>query len=144
VGVSAVLLLGRFHITFCFTLFSPPVFSSLLPTDPKFPYFFELPHVMLIAEFLFIRLRPVEDVAGGGIENVDVTDKIAGHMSYRAFMPLILDELGFEVVADFFDDPEVSIRDFHSILIFSCISMAVILTISASFILRNPISKKTA
>jgi hypothetical protein len=74
---------------------------------------------MLIAEFLFIRLRQVEDVAGGGIENVDVTDKIAGPMSYRAFMPLILDELGFEVVADFFDDPEVSICSIRAILIFS-------------------------
>ncbi|KAJ3511532.1 hypothetical protein NLJ89_g4039 [Agrocybe chaxingu] len=38
-------------------------------------------------------LRPVEGVPG--LENVDVTDKIAGHMSYRTFMPLILDQLGF-------------------------------------------------
>ncbi|KAJ7146410.1 hypothetical protein C8R44DRAFT_690838 [Mycena epipterygia] len=48
-------------------------------------------------------LRPVEDVPG--LENVDVTDKIAGHMSYRTFMPLILDQLGFPVFADYFDDP---------------------------------------
>ncbi|KAJ7053879.1 hypothetical protein C8F01DRAFT_1374794 [Mycena amicta] len=48
-------------------------------------------------------LRPVENVPG--LENVDVTDKISGHMSYRAFMPLILDQLGFPVFADFFDDP---------------------------------------
>ncbi|KAF7307618.1 hypothetical protein MIND_00557000 [Mycena indigotica] len=48
-------------------------------------------------------LRPVENVPG--LENVDVTDKIAGHMSYRTFMPLILDQLGFPVFADFFDDP---------------------------------------
>ncbi|KAH0591569.1 hypothetical protein H2248_001623 [Termitomyces sp. 'cryptogamus'] len=48
-------------------------------------------------------LRPIQDIPG--IENVDVTDKIAGHMSYRAFMPLILDQLGFPVSADFFDDP---------------------------------------
>ncbi|KAJ7083377.1 hypothetical protein B0H15DRAFT_423801 [Mycena belliarum] len=48
-------------------------------------------------------LRPVENVPG--LENVDVTDKIAGHMSYRAFMPLILDQLGFPVFADYFDDP---------------------------------------
>jgi Protein of unknown function (DUF726) len=51
-------------------------------------------------------LRPIENVPG--LENVDVTDKIAGHGSYRAFMPLILDELGFPVSADYFDEPEVS------------------------------------
>ena len=52
-------------------------------------------------------LRPVENVPG--LENVDVTDKIAGHMSYRTFMPLILDQLGFPVFADYFDEPEVCI-----------------------------------
>jgi pimeloyl-ACP methyl ester carboxylesterase len=51
-------------------------------------------------------LRPVQDVPG--LENVDVTDKITGHMSYRTFMPLILDQLGFPVSADYFDEPEVS------------------------------------
>ena len=56
-------------------------------------------------------LRPVTDVPG--LENVDVTDKIAGHMSYRTFMPLILDQLGFPVSADYFDEPVVSIH-FHS------------------------------
>jgi Protein of unknown function (DUF726) len=50
-------------------------------------------------------LRPILDVPG--LENVDVTDKIAGHMSYRTFMPLILDQLGFPVSADYFDEPEV-------------------------------------
>ena len=50
-------------------------------------------------------LRPVLGVSG--IENVDVTDKISGHMSYRAFMPLILDQLGFPVTTDYFDEPEV-------------------------------------
>ncbi|KAL0069480.1 hypothetical protein AAF712_003515 [Marasmius tenuissimus] len=49
-------------------------------------------------------LRPIEGV--NGLENVDVTDKIAGHMSYRTFMPLILDQLGFPVFADYFDEPE--------------------------------------
>ncbi|PBK59345.1 DUF726-domain-containing protein [Armillaria solidipes] len=49
-------------------------------------------------------LRPVDGVPG--LENVDVTDKISGHMSYRAFMPLILDQLGFPVSADYFDEPE--------------------------------------
>lgn len=55
-------------------------------------------------------LRPVEGIPG--LENVDVTDKIAGHMSYRAFMPLILDQLGFPVSADYFDEPEVSLNVF--------------------------------
>ncbi|KZV74103.1 DUF726-domain-containing protein [Peniophora sp. CONT] len=49
-------------------------------------------------------LRPIENVPG--IENIDVTDKISGHMSYRTFMPLILDQLGFPVSADYFDEPE--------------------------------------
>ena len=52
-------------------------------------------------------LRPVQGVPG--LENVDVTDKIAGHTSYRTFMPLILDQLGFPVSADYFDEPEVSL-----------------------------------
>lgn len=55
-------------------------------------------------------LRPVQGVMG--LENVDVTDKIAGHMSYRTFMPLILDQLGFPVFADFFDEPEVCLISF--------------------------------
>lgn len=49
-------------------------------------------------------LRPIEGIPG--LENVDVTDKISGHMSYRSFMPLILDQLGFPVFADYFDEPE--------------------------------------
>ena len=58
-------------------------------------------------------LRPIENVPG--LENVDVTDKISGHMSYRTFMPLILDQLGFPVSADYFDEPVVSIlrRDIY-------------------------------
>lgn len=59
-------------------------------------------------------LRPIEDVPG--VENVDVTDKIAGHMSYRTFMPLILDQLGFPVTADYFDEPVVrATRDVASL-----------------------------
>lgn len=52
-------------------------------------------------------LRPLNNVPG--LENIDVTDKIAGHMSYRTFMPLILDQLGFPVSADYFDEPEVRV-----------------------------------
>jgi hypothetical protein len=43
-------------------------------------------------------LRPVELVPD--LENVDITDLLAGHMSYRSLMPLILKELGFRVTAD--------------------------------------------
>lgn len=56
-------------------------------------------------------LRPVQDVPG--LENVDVTDKISGHMSYRTFMPLILDQLGFPVSADYFDEPDVRHISLH-------------------------------
>ncbi|KAH7104858.1 DUF726-domain-containing protein [Auriculariales sp. MPI-PUGE-AT-0066] len=49
-------------------------------------------------------LRAVEGVPG--LENVDVTDKIAGHTSYRTYMPIILHQLGFPVTADYFDEPE--------------------------------------
>ena len=52
-------------------------------------------------------LRPLEGVPG--LENVDVTDKISGHMSYRTFMPLILDQLGFPVSSDHFDEPKVRV-----------------------------------
>ncbi|KAJ3912198.1 hypothetical protein F5877DRAFT_2602, partial [Lentinula edodes] len=49
-------------------------------------------------------LRPIEGVQG--LENVDVTDKIAGHMSYRVYMPVILEELGFKVTERWFDEVE--------------------------------------
>ncbi|KAJ3925778.1 MAG: hypothetical protein NXY57DRAFT_979385 [Lentinula lateritia] len=49
-------------------------------------------------------LRPIEGVQG--LENVDVTDKIAGHMSYRVYMPVILEELGFKVTESWFDEVE--------------------------------------
>lgn len=52
-------------------------------------------------------LREVQGVPG--LENVDVTNKITGHMSYRSFLPLILDQLGFPVSADYFDEPEVGV-----------------------------------
>jgi hypothetical protein len=50
-------------------------------------------------------LRPVEHVPG--LENVDVTDMITGHMSYRIYMPVIMKALGFPVTATYFDEPEV-------------------------------------
>ncbi|CED85295.1 Uncharacterized conserved protein [Phaffia rhodozyma] len=49
-------------------------------------------------------LRPVEGIPG--LENFDVTDKIAGHLSYRPMMPLLLHSVGLPVTADYFDEPE--------------------------------------
>ncbi|WWC68750.1 uncharacterized protein I206_102684 [Kwoniella pini CBS 10737] len=49
-------------------------------------------------------LRPVETVAG--LENVDVTDIITGHMSYRSLMPQLLAKVGFPVTAEYFDEPD--------------------------------------
>lgn len=53
-------------------------------------------------------LRPVEGVPG--LENVEVTDIISGHMSYRNLMPQLLARVGFPVTAEFFDEPDVSFR----------------------------------
>ncbi|KAJ3782221.1 hypothetical protein GGU10DRAFT_276016, partial [Lentinula aff. detonsa] len=49
-------------------------------------------------------LRPILGVQG--LENHDVTDKIAGHMSYRVYMPLILEDLGFKTTQSWFDEVE--------------------------------------
>ncbi|MCO5605213.1 hypothetical protein L7F22_059393 [Adiantum nelumboides] len=49
-------------------------------------------------------LHPVERVPE--VENIDVTQTVPGHLQYRAFMPLVLDELGFRTTADYFDEPE--------------------------------------
>ena len=54
-------------------------------------------------------LRPVE--MAPGLENVDVTEIISGHMSYRSCMPQLLAKVGFPVTAEFFDEPDVSWRD---------------------------------
>jgi pimeloyl-ACP methyl ester carboxylesterase len=67
-------------------------------------------------------LRPVENVHG--LENIDVTDKIAGHMSYRTFMPLILDQLGFPVSADFFDEPVVSKKKINKKVLLAVVHVA--------------------
>jgi hypothetical protein len=54
-------------------------------------------------------LRAVENVPG--LENVDCTEQITGHMSYRSAMPQLLAKVGFPVSADHFDEPEVSEQD---------------------------------
>jgi hypothetical protein len=43
------------------------------------------------------------------LENIDVTNTVPGHLQYRAFMPLVLDQLGFRTTADYFDEPEVRV-----------------------------------
>lgn len=48
-------------------------------------------------------LRPVE---APGVENVDLTEDITGHMSYRSSMPMLLQKVGFPVTADYFDEPD--------------------------------------
>ncbi|WFD35651.1 hypothetical protein MCUN1_002509 [Malassezia cuniculi] len=49
-------------------------------------------------------LHPI--VPGCGIENVDVTHLVPGHLAYRTLTPLVLGELGFRTTADYFDEPE--------------------------------------
>lgn len=49
-------------------------------------------------------LAPVEGIPG--IENVDVTGIVNGHMAYRAAMPRLLREVGWEVESDEFTEIE--------------------------------------
>lgn len=49
-------------------------------------------------------LRPIEHVPD--LENVDITDMLVGHMSYRTLMPSLLAHVGFKTTADHFDEPE--------------------------------------
>ncbi|KAJ1984200.1 hypothetical protein H4R34_000806 [Dimargaris verticillata] len=49
-------------------------------------------------------LMPVEGASS--IENVDISDTMDGHMSYRNYMPKLLKIVGFEVTSDEFLDPE--------------------------------------
>lgn len=57
-------------------------------------------------------LRAVDMVPG--LENIDCTDTITGHMSYRSMMPQLLAKVGFPVSADHFDEPDVSANGFRS------------------------------
>ena len=57
-------------------------------------------------------LRPVETVPG--LENVDATEIITGHMSYRSCMPQLLVKAGLLVTAEYFDEPDVRVtREAH-------------------------------
>jgi hypothetical protein len=56
-------------------------------------------------------LTAIDDVAG--IENVNVTEWVPGHMSYRAAMPRLLREVGWEVESDEFTEIEDPDPDNH-------------------------------
>ena len=49
-------------------------------------------------------LGPIEDIPG--LENVDVTTLVAGHMAYRTAMPRLLREVGWSVDGDEFAEIE--------------------------------------
>lgn len=56
-------------------------------------------------------LAPVEDIPG--LENIDVTKLVNGHMAYRAAMPRLLREVGWEIESDEFTEIEDPDPDNH-------------------------------
>lgn len=56
-------------------------------------------------------LAPVENIPG--LENIDVTQFVNGHMAYRAAMPRLLHEVGWEVESDEFTEIEDPDPDNH-------------------------------
>lgn len=56
-------------------------------------------------------LAPVENIPG--LENIDVTSLVNGHMAYRAAMPRLLREVGWEVESDEFTEIEDPDPDNH-------------------------------
>jgi Protein of unknown function (DUF726) len=57
-------------------------------------------------------IAPVEGIPG--LENVNVTNLVKGHMAYRAAMPRLLRELGWEVLSDEFIELEDPDPDNHA------------------------------
>ncbi len=57
-------------------------------------------------------LAPVEEIPG--LENIDVTALVPGHMAYRAAMPRLLREVGWSVDGDEFAEIEDPVSPFHS------------------------------
>ncbi|GAA5877743.1 hypothetical protein JCM16303_000223 [Sporobolomyces ruberrimus] len=49
-------------------------------------------------------LRPIDHVPD--LENVDITEFLEGHLSYRTKMPKLLAHVGFKTTADHFDEPD--------------------------------------
>ncbi|KAI5776500.1 hypothetical protein EDC01DRAFT_762444 [Geopyxis carbonaria] len=56
-------------------------------------------------------LAPVQDIPG--VENVDVTELVPGHMAYRQAMPKLLRRVGWEVTSDEFAEIEDPDPDNH-------------------------------
>lgn len=56
-------------------------------------------------------LAPVQEIPG--LENIDVTKLVNGHMAYRAAMPRLLREVGWEVESDEFTEIEDPDPDNH-------------------------------
>ena len=56
-------------------------------------------------------LAPVQEIPG--LENIDVTNLVNGHMAYRAAMPRLLREVGWEVESDEFTEIEDPDPDNH-------------------------------
>lgn len=57
-------------------------------------------------------LAPIEGIPG--LENVDLTETVNGHMDYRAAMPRILRQVGWEVLEDEFAEIEDPDPDNHA------------------------------
>ncbi|KAJ2999885.1 hypothetical protein HDV02_001404 [Globomyces sp. JEL0801] len=57
-------------------------------------------------------LGPVQDITG--IENVDLSDIVNGHMEYRTKMPSILKEVGFVVTSTEFEDQDGELIKFKA------------------------------
>lgn len=57
-------------------------------------------------------LAPVEGVPG--LENIDVTNLVSGHMNYRAAIPRLLREVGWQVLSDEFAEIEDPDPDNHA------------------------------
>lgn len=58
-------------------------------------------------------LAPIEEVPG--LENIDVTEFVPGHMSYRTAMPRLLREVGWAVESDEFSEIEDPDPDNHQV-----------------------------
>lgn len=60
-----------------------------------------------------MRVAGLSEVPIESIENINVTDKVPGHMAYRAKMPILLREVGWEVESDEFTEIEDPDPDNH-------------------------------
>lgn len=61
-----------------------------------------------------MRVAGLSEVPITNVENINVTDKVPGHMAYRAKMPILLRQVGFEVESDEFteiEDPDPENHD---------------------------------